>query len=103
MRIRNSLVIIPVINQDRIFALEPESQPPIAAHSNGPVAFQVSTQRMQPPTGRIHIFRGPCVVEREELVAQPIRVGRLDSRFRPCAEEQLDSLVTKAPNHSYSV
>lgn len=67
------------------------------------MAFQITMQRMQLPAWRTHIFRQAGIVEGEKLFAKAFSVARLDFGFRSGSEEELDSLVTEASDHSCSV
>jgi hypothetical protein len=96
-------MVVLIINEHGVLAIEGKREPPIPAYGHRPMVFECPVQRMQPPAGGVHVFRGPCVVQREKLLAQPLSMARLDlcSRSRP--EEQFDSLMTEALDHLYSV
>ena len=96
-------MVVVTINEHGIFPFEGKSEPPVAAYGHRPVAFQFPMERMQPPAGGVHVLRGSGIVQRKELLAQPLCMSSLDFGFRPCSEEQLDAFVAKAPDHTYSV
>lgn len=81
IRIIETSVIVPIIDQNRIFALECECQSPVTAHVNRPVSFQVACQRVQSPARRIHIGRGFRIVQCKELFSQAIGMFRLNAAF----------------------
>jgi len=39
-------MVVLVVEQDYILILEPEREPPIAIHSNGPMVFEFAAQRI---------------------------------------------------------
>jgi len=96
-------MVVVIINEHRVLTLERERESPIAAYRNGPMTLQISTEAMQLPARGVHVPGGSGVVQREELLAQPLSMARLDlcSRSRP--EEQFVSLMTDALDHLYSV
>lgn len=96
-------VVVLVIDQNRVFALETEGKTPVAADHHRPMAFEVRAQGMQPPSRSVHVFRPAGVVEHEQLNAQLIGVLDLDSGQRAAAEELLQPLVGEALNHAPSV
>ena len=96
-------MVVAVINEHGVFAVESERETPIAAYRHRPMTFQIAMQRMQLPSRRFHVVGRPRVVEREQLSAKPFRMVSLDLGFRSRPEEQLNSLVTKAFDHTYSV
>jgi hypothetical protein len=96
-------MVVVVIDEHRVFAFESEGESPVAAYRDCPVIFQVAMQGMQLPPRRVHVFCRAGVVERKQLLAKALGMAGLDFGFRPGPEEQLDSLVTKASDHSYSV
>jgi len=65
--------------------------------------FKLPAQRVQFPAGSVHIFRGPRIVEREELLTEAFSMSGLNFRFRPGSKKLFDTFVTKAANHTYSV
>jgi hypothetical protein len=48
-------VIVDEIDIQRVPASEPERDPPVAAHGDGPLAFSVAFQRMQAIAGQIEV------------------------------------------------
>jgi len=96
-------MVVAVIDEHGVFAIKSECEPPVAAYRHRPVVFQIATQGMQLPARSVHIFRRSGIVQREQLPAKPLSMAGLDFGSRSRPEEQLDSLVTKAFDHTYSV
>lgn len=96
-------MVVAIINEDCVFAFKREGKPPVAADHNRPVTFQFPMEGMQLPAGSVHVLHRSGIVEHEELFTQPFAVTSLNFCFRPGPEEQFDSLMTKAFDHSYSV
>jgi hypothetical protein len=55
------LVIVLVIDQDRVLAFEQKREPRIAIDPHGSVAFQLALPPMQPPARCIHVTRAGCL------------------------------------------
>jgi hypothetical protein len=96
-------MVILIIDQDRVLAVEHERQAPIAVDRHRPMVFERTVQRMKIPAGSIHIFRRSGVVHREKLFPQPFGIVGLDLRLRTRAKELLDTFVPEALDHAYSV
>jgi len=99
MRMVNTSVIVLIIHKHDVFTVKREGQTPVAADIHRPMTLQITVQSMQPPAGRIHIFRNFGVVQREELFAKPFCMLRLDTRLRACLEEPLYAPVPEASYH----
>lgn len=99
MRMVNTSVIVLIIHQHGVFTVKREGKTPVAADIYRPMTFQITAQSMQPPAGRIHIFRNFGVVQRKKLLAEPFCVLRLDARLRACLEEALYAPVPEAFYH----
>ena len=91
-------MIVVIINQHGVFALEREGQSPIATHIHRPMALPVAMERMQSPSRSIHILDGFGVVECEELPAQSFCMLWLNPSFRSF-KEPLDAFVSEALYH----
>ena len=64
------------------------------------MAFRLAVQKVQPPARGIHVLRGLGIVQREELLPEPLGMIRLDFCFGFRPEEVLYTLVPKALYHS---
>jgi hypothetical protein len=96
-------MIVLIINEHGVFSFECESKAPVATYRHRPMASERAVQRMQPPAGRVHVFRRAGVVQSEKLFAEPLDMARLNFGFRSRPEEKLDSFMAKAFDHLYSV
>ncbi len=103
MRIVNSSMVVVIVNQHGVFSFERKGEAPVPAYRHRPMVLQFAAQGMETPAGSVHIFRRACVVECEKLLAQSFGVSRLDFGSRPRQEKPLDSLMTEASDHPYSV
>jgi hypothetical protein len=63
-------VVILVIDQDGVFALEAEGETPVSAYRDRLVALEVAMQGMKPPSGRIHILGRASIVKHRQLETQ---------------------------------
>ena len=92
-----------IAHQHGIFALERECQAPVAADIYRPMPSKLAVQGVQPPARRVHVLRGPGIVQRKKLLPEPLGMVRLDFCLGACPEELLDTLVPEALYHPYSV
>jgi hypothetical protein len=67
------------------------------------MVFQLAPQRMEIPTGSIHVLRQFGAIQLKELNRQFGSMGWLDSGFTSGREESFDASVPEALNHVYSV
>jgi hypothetical protein len=103
MRMVSLLVVILVVNEDHILALEFEGQAPIAVHLDGPVLFQIAAQKMQSPSGGVHVLCGLCSIQLKQLDRQLGGMGGLDSSFASSGKESFNAAMAEALDHAYSV
>src|ERR1039458_2845863 len=96
-------VVIQVINENHIRTLEGERNPPIAAYPDGPVIFKAAMKRMQVVARGVQIVWHDGGIQGRQKVAQPCGVLRPYPRLRARLSELLQSFVTVALDHSYSV
>src|SRR5579859_829412 len=94
------LVVILVIYEYGIFALERKREPPISAHSHRPVPLQIALERVQGVAGRIHVGRTVGRIQSGEEPSEPIRVFRLNASLRAGFGKVLEALVPIALQHS---
>ena len=72
-------VIVLVVDEHGVSALEREGQPPILVNPNGPVPRELALQRVQPPAGQIHISRPAGGIEPSKLQPKALGVLWLDA------------------------
>jgi hypothetical protein len=96
-------MVILIIDQNRVLAIEHECHAPIAVDRPRPMAFERAVQWMKLPAGSVHVFRRSCIIQREKLLPEPFGMARLNLRLRPGAKELLDTFVPEALDHAYSV
>jgi hypothetical protein len=96
-------VVIAVVNQHRVRAVESKCHSPIAVHPDGPVAGQLALEWVEPPAGQAHVLRARGGIELRELAPQPGSVSGLNTRPAAGAEEDFEALVSERPNHVQSV
>jgi len=63
------------------------------------VPGQIARQRMQPPTGHVHVLRRLGLLQLSQLPAKLRRMGRLYAGFRTRAEKGFEALVSEAADH----
>src|ERR1035437_763565 len=51
------LVVVPIVNENHVLALEGEGQAPVAVHLHSPMILQIAAQRVQLPSRSIHVVR----------------------------------------------
>jgi hypothetical protein len=49
-------VVIDQINVGGVAIIETENDPPVGAHRNGPKAFELAGERVEPEGWKIHVF-----------------------------------------------
>jgi len=103
MRVITASVVILIINKNNVAVLERESQTPIAIGRHTPVISQPALERVQSPTGQVHICRGPRALQCGQLPSEPCRMRSLNTRFTSRFKEPLDAFVPKATDHDPSV
>lgn len=89
------LMVVLIIDEDRIGAVERGRQAPIAVHPDHPVPGKIALQRMQSPGRRMHVLRAARLIQRTGRDAQPGRVMRLDSAFAAFGEKRCRTFVPK--------
>src|ERR1035441_3299232 len=103
MRISFLLVVILVVDENRVLALKSKCQAPIAVHFHGPMALEIAVQRVQSPSRSIHISCRLGSIQLKELNREFSGMGRLNSRLASGGEESFDAGMPEALNHAYSV
>lgn len=103
MRMSVLLVIILIVNENRVLAFKSECQAPIAVHLHRPMVFQIAAQGVQFPSRSVHVPCRPGAIQLKELNRQFGGMGRLNSSFASGQEESFDAGVPEALNHVYSV
>ena len=103
LAIWNPSVVVAVIHQHRVGAVESKRHSPIAAHPNRPVTGQLTFEWVQPPAGQAHVLRAAGHIELRQLPSQPGSMSRLNPRLAAGPEEGFKPLVNKSSNHFLSV
>lgn len=93
-------MIVQIVDEDRIFAIEDEGQTPVSAYRNRPVIPQLSLQTVKLPAGCTHILGLTGVIQHSQLQPEAIRMFRLNSRKRSGAKEPLETLMFESPDHT---
>ena len=81
-------------------ALEPERHAPILINPHGPVAFQVTFERMQFPAGHIHVFQHLGGIQFGQLQSQPFGMNRLNAGLTAGREKGFEALVLEGFDHN---
>lgn len=94
------LVIVLIIDENGIFAIKGEGQPPVPIHPHRPMILHATFKRMQSPAGDVHIGRRLRPIEVLHLPRQPCRVVRLNAGFGARIEERLDATMPETLDHA---
>ncbi len=78
---------------------ETEDDPPVPADFDRMKAFEAPVQRVQTPTGSIHVRGSASTVERRQDQPKSGRVVRADAGAWAAQVERLQALVSEAPDH----
>ena len=92
-------MVVLVIDQYRVFAFKLESHAPISVHRYRIMSGKVASQRVQPPSGHVHISSALGVVQSGQLTPQLRSVMRLDSRLLSSVKEVFQSFVREGFDH----
>ena len=68
--IADSLVIVPIVHENSILAIESKGQSPIATDTHGPMTGEIASQSMQFPTWSVNVRGQFGIVESEQLKPQ---------------------------------
>ncbi len=96
-------MVVAIIDQDYVFVFKRKRKPPVSIHCDCPMTFKIMVQRMQSPSGRIHVGRGLRPVQRKELQPEATGVLWLNACLASGKKEPLNSLVPERPDHADSV
>lgn len=92
-------VVVLIVDENGIFALELERQSPASAHLYSPMTFLLAFQSMELPTRLVHVLGAPCNIQSLKLTCQPCSVHRLNTRLGPFQEEAYNAVVAATPDH----
>ena len=92
-----SLVVVEIVDVERVAVLEAEGDAPIGAHRHGPEAGEVSLERVKPEAREIHVARARGRVEPGEDVADGVAVLRIDPPFFAAFHEAPERPASEAP------
>jgi hypothetical protein len=96
-------MVVDQINVAGVTLLEPEDHPPVRAESHAPEAFQAASERVEPETGKIHVFGLSGSVENGEDILRLLDVIGPDAFGFAILEKPFQPLVPKALNHTTSL
>jgi len=91
-------VIVVIVHQDCVGALEAKRQPPVLIDPYSPKALEVALQRMHSPAGEIHIHRAGSPIEPAKLQPKPFGVLGLNASFGTGPEEPFQATMAEAPD-----
>lgn len=92
-------MIILIVDEDCIFAVEAKGEPPVSLDADGQVFPELAGQSMPLPAGNVHLVGPGGDVENGKLLVEPTDMAGLDAGLRACLEKPFDSFVAEAPNH----
>jgi hypothetical protein len=81
-------------------AFKAKDDPPIAGNRNAPETAQVSGERMQPQTRKIHIRWFASLIQIAQDSANLGSIRRMDARRIVTLMQQLQSAVPEAADHA---
>ena len=93
-------MVVLVVDQNSILAIEGERDAPIATDGHRPATFQLALQLVQSQTGQVHVLWG--LRSRESTKHESQSAGMLGAYARPVSgkEEALEPAVTEAHDHA---
>ena len=86
-------MVILIINQDGVSAVEPECQPPIAVDRDCPMPGEVALQRVEFPAWGVHVVWANGSIQGVQLQSQPFLMSGLYASFAPGFKEPLNAFV----------
>ena len=92
-------MIVLIVDENRIFAVEGKGEPPVSIDADGPVFSKLAGESMPLPAGNVHLLGPGGDVENGKLLIESTGMAGLDAGLRACLEEPFDSFVAEAPNH----
>jgi len=94
------LVVVLVIDEDGVLTVQGEGQAPVAAHQHGLVSRQIGGERMQLPTGQVHVLGQRRNVKPCQLPPELGGVSGLDPCLRSGFEKALEPLALELLDHA---
>jgi len=76
-----SLVIILIIDQDRVLPFKSESQSPVSAYLDSPMPDQFLLQRVEVPSWDIHSAGAGSAIQGSHPILQFLSVRKVDACF----------------------
>ena len=92
-------MIVLIVDEDRIFAVEGKGEPPVSIDADGPVFSELAGQSMPLPARNVHLLGSAGDVENGKLLVESRGMIGLNAGLRACLEKSFDSFVAEAPNH----
>ena len=92
-------MIVFIVHELRVIALEPKGNTPIAADINSPRTGSMTFQFVKPYPGKIHILGLPCCMEPAKYQTEPFCMRGLDSCNTSGLEEAPEDLMLETPSH----
>src|ERR1700744_1511777 len=96
-------MVVLIIDQYCVFAIESEGQAPITAYPDCPMVLEIAAQLMQAPSRHVHIRRRLCKIEQLKPIGQSFSMRGSDAGLVACLEEPLNPGVPEAFDHLLSV
>ena len=96
-------MVILVIDENRVLALERKREPPVPAHPHGPVPLKVALEWVQAVAGRIHVGRAGGRIQSGQDPSETVCVFWLNASLRAGFGKLLDAFVPIALKHVCSV
>ena len=93
-------MIVLVVDEYRVFAVEGECHPPIAAHRDGVMPIQIPDQGVQFPARQIHVGGAFGQVKPSQLPLKSGRVVWLYACFLARLEKKLQAFVAECFYHT---
>src|SRR5476649_1983437 len=94
------LMIVLIIDQDRMFFFKPKRQTPVSADGDCMMVYQFSGKRMQFPAVDIHVVDHPGIIQSRQLPRQFSGMARLYSCLASCFKERLQAFMAECLDHS---
>jgi hypothetical protein len=92
-------VIVPIVHLNGIGTCKAKRKPPVLIDPYRPKPIEIAPQRMQPPSGHIHISGTRRAIKAAKLQPKSFGVLGLNASLRAAPEEPFHASMAEASNH----
>ena len=95
----SSSVIVPIVDENCVLAIEREDHSPVAVHFHRPVASEFPLEGVKMPTGHVHRGGSGRAIQNYKLALQLVCVSRLNTNLRSSLKELFQPGVPERLDH----